>query len=197
MGYAETLNRVMTGNFDSASDAEKDEAVRELVKVCSVAAGAVTVQPIPFVDTALITPIQIAMVQGIGKVRGYSLDQKSIVEILSTFGASLIAQSVIMAAAKLIPFFGWVVTISMAYALTWAIGEVSDHYFKTGRGASSSEMKDMFKRVYDDKKAEKESANKKNASLKERLEKLKQAKANGILTDEEFEAKKQEVMASF
>lgn len=197
MGYAETLNRVMTGNFESASDAEKDEAVRELVKVCSIAAGAVTVQPIPFVDTALITPIQIAMVQGIGKVRGYSLDQKSIVEILSTFGASLVAQSVIMAAAKLIPFFGWVVTISMAYALTWAIGEVSDHYFKTGRGASSSEMKDMFKRVYDDKKAEKEASNKKNATLKDKLEKLKAAKAAGVLTDEEFERKKQEVMDGF
>ena len=61
MGYAETLHRVMTGNFSNASDAEKDAAVRELVKVCSVAAGAVTVQPIPFVDAALITPIQIAM----------------------------------------------------------------------------------------------------------------------------------------
>ena len=46
-------------------------------------------------------------------------------EILSTLGASIIAQNVIMAAAKLIPFLGWLITISMAYALTYAIGEAS------------------------------------------------------------------------
>ena len=45
-----------------------------------------------------------------------------------------------MAAAKLIPFAGALITISMAYALTWAIGEVSDHYFRNGRGVPQSEL---------------------------------------------------------
>ncbi|MBL8943758.1 MAG: DUF697 domain-containing protein, partial [Myxococcales bacterium] len=129
-GHLDTIRRVLDGDYTDASDEDRQRAVRELVQVCSVAAGAMTIQPFPLLDTALIAPIQIAMVQGIGKIHGHKLDTKSVLEMLSTFGASIVAQNVIMAAAKLIPFFGWVVTISMAYAMTWAIGEVSDHYFR-------------------------------------------------------------------
>jgi uncharacterized protein (DUF697 family) len=197
MGYAETLRRVMEGDFGTAGDEEKRKAVKELIEVCSIAAGAVTIQPIPFVDTALIAPIQIAMVQAIGRVHGHKLDRKSVVEILSTLGASIVAQNVIMAAAKLIPFFGWVVTISMAYALTWAIGEVSDLYFKTGRGVSTDVLKEKFQAIYKEKKAEKESANKSNQTLKEKLEQLKEAYAGGLLTEEEFSKKKEELLKSF
>jgi uncharacterized protein (DUF697 family) len=140
MGYLDTVNRVMAGSFDGADDDEKRAAVKEVITVCAVAASAVTIQPFPVLDAVLMSPIQIGMVQAIGKVHGHKLDKKSIVEILSTFGASLVAQNVIMAAAKLIPFLGSVVAMSMAYALTFAIGEVSDHYFKNGRGVSSAEL---------------------------------------------------------
>jgi uncharacterized protein (DUF697 family) len=195
--HIETLRRVLDGNYEGASEEEKARAVRELVQVCSVAAGAMTIQPFPLLDTALIAPIQIGMVQGIGKIHGHKLDQKSILEILSTFGASIVAQNVIMAAAKLIPFFGWVFTISMAYALTWAIGEVSDHYFRNDRKVDEGELKAMFDRVYKTKKAEKTAQHKKDSSLKTKLEELKEARAAGLLTEEEFEAKKAALLSDF
>ncbi|MGZ3451618.1 MAG: DUF697 domain-containing protein [Polyangiales bacterium] len=197
MSYLETIRKVMDGDYENAPQAEKDAAVRDLIKVCSVAAAAVTIQPIPLLETALISPIQIAMVQAIGRVHGYKLDRKSIVEILGTFGASLVAQNVIMAAAKLIPFAGWLITTSMAYALTYAIGEVSDHYFRNGRGVPQSELKDMFKRVYEQKKAEKQRANEGNATLKDKLEQLKRAHESGLLTQEEFAKKKEQLLAGF
>jgi len=195
--HIDTLKRVLDGNYEGASEAEKAKAVRELVQVCSVAAGAMTIQPLPLLDTALIAPIQIGLVQGIGRIHGYKLDQKSILEMLSTFGASIVAQNLIMAAAKLIPFFGWVITISMAYALTWAIGEVSDHYFRNGRNVDEKELRAMFERVYKAKKDEKSAQHKRNASLKTKLEELKEARAAGLLTDEEFEAKKAALLADF
>lgn len=195
--YLETLRRVMDGDYERASQAEKDAAVRDLIQVCSIAAAAVTVQPIPLLDTALIAPIQIGMVQGIGRVHGYQLDKKSILEILGTFGASLVAQNVIMAAAKLIPFAGALITISMAYALTWAIGEVSDHYFRHGRGVPEGELREMFKRIYDEKKAEKQAQNRGNDNLKSKLEQLKKAYEAGLLTEEEFTRKKEELLRSF
>jgi len=196
-GHLDTIKRVLDGNYENATDAEKQEAVRELVQVCSVASGALTVQPIPLLDTVLIAPIQIAMVQGIGKIHGYTLDKKSIVEMLSTFGASIVAQNVIMAAAKFIPFFGWVVTISMAYALTWAIGEVSNRYFASGRTLDDAELQTLFKKIYKEKKEEKNAAHKNNKTLRARLEELKEAKKEGLLTDAEFEAKKAQIMADF
>lgn len=195
--HIETLKRVLDGNYEGASDEEKARAVRELVQVCSVAAGAMTIQPLPLLDTALIAPIQIGLVQGIGKIHGYKLDQKSILEILSTFGASIVAQNLIMAAAKLIPFFGWIFTISMAYALTWAIGEVSDHYFRNDRKVDEHELRAMFERVYKRKKEEKAAQHKRDGSLKAKLEELKEARAAGLLTEEEFEAKKAALLANF
>jgi len=195
--YLDTLERVMKGDFQDASDQEKADAVRDVIQVCSVASAAVAWQPIPLLDTVLISPIQIAMVQAIGRIHGHKLDEKSIVEILSTFGASLLAQNLIMAAAKLIPFAGWIVGMSMAYALTYAVGEVSDHYFRNGRGVDQQDLKQMFDKVYKAKKAEKQAAHRSNESLKDKLEQLKEARGAGLLTEDEFEAKKQELLASF
>jgi uncharacterized protein (DUF697 family) len=191
------MKRVLDGDYTDASEDEKTRAVKELVQVCSVAAGAVTFQPFPLVDTVLITPIQIGLVQGIGKIHGYKLDTKSILEMFGTFGASIVAQNLIMAAAKLIPFVGWVITISMGYALTWAVGEVSDHYFRNGRRVDEAELKAMFERIYKTKKAEKTEQHKADKTLKEKLEQLKRARADGLLTDEEFETKKAEILARF
>lgn len=196
-GHLETIKRVLDGDYSSATAEEKSRAVKELIQVCSVAAGAVTFQPIPLVDTVLVTPIQIGLVQGIGKIHGYKLDSKSVLEILGTFGASIVAQNLIMAAAKLIPFVGWVVSISIGFALTWAVGEVSDHYFRNGRKVDEAELKAMFERIYKTKKAEKTEEHKGDKTLKDKLEQLKKAKADGLLTDEEFEAKKSEILSRF
>ncbi len=196
-GHLDTIRRVLDGDYTDASDEDRQRAVRELVQVCSVAAGAMTIQPFPLLDTALIAPIQIAMVQGIGKIHGHKLDTKSVLEMLSTFGASIVAQNVIMAAAKLIPFFGWVVTISMAYAMTWAIGEVSDHYFRNDRRIDEAELKAMFERIYRAKKAEKTEQHKSDTALRDKLALLKKAHADGLLTDAEFEAKKAALLSSF
>jgi uncharacterized protein (DUF697 family) len=187
----------MDGDFGNATDEDKTTAIRELIEVASIAAAAVTIQPIPFVDTALLAPIQIGMVQGIGRVHGLSLDKKSILEILSTLGASILAQNVILAAAKFVPFLGWVVGPSMAYALTYAIGEVSEMYFGSGRGLPAADMKSMFERVYKAKRAEKEEANKGNATLKQKLEQLTEAFRAGLLTEEEYNRKKEELLKAF
>jgi uncharacterized protein (DUF697 family) len=195
--YLDTLERVMKGDYQDASPQERAEAVRDVIQVCSAASAAVAWQPIPLVDTVLISPIQIAMVQAIGRIHGYKLDQKSVVEILGTFGASLVAQNVIMAAAKLIPFAGWLVGMSMAYALTYAVGEVSDHYFAHGRGSSQQDLREMFDKVYKSKKAEKQAVHRSNTTLKDKLEQLEEARAAGLLGEEEFEAKKQELLAGF
>jgi uncharacterized protein (DUF697 family) len=195
--YLETLKRIMEGGYDSASEAEKTQAVRDVIQVCSLAAGAVAIQPIPFADIALVSPIQIGLAQAIGRIHGHHLDRKSVVEILSTFGASIVAQNVIMAAAKFVPFIGWAVGPSMAYALTYAVGEVSDFYFRSGRGVSPDDLRSMFERIYKQKRSEKETAAKGNETLKEKLEQLQEAFTSGLITEAEFAAKKEELLKSF
>jgi len=195
--YIDTLKRVVEGDYASASDDEKDQAVAEVKKVGSAAAAAVAIQPFPLIDVALVSPIQILMVQGIARVRGFKLDKRSALEILSTLGASILVQNAILAAAKFVPFAGWLVSISMAYALTYALAEVADYYFRTGRGASADELKQMFHRIYKEKRAEKEAQHKDNATLKDKLEQLKDAYKSGLLTEEQYEKKKEELLAAF
>ncbi len=196
--YADTFQRVLSGDYADATDEERAEAVREVIEMGSAAAaGAVMLQPLPLIDAILISPIQIGMVQAIGRVHGHQLDKKSIIEILSTFGASVLAQNLIVSSAKLVPFAGWVAAPAMAYALTWAVGEVSDHYFTQGRGVTPDELRDMFKKVYRDKKDEKVSAHAGDQTLKQRLQQLQEAREAGMLSDEEYEAKKAEILASF
>ena len=191
MGYAETLGRIMAGDYDEATQEERDGAVKELISMCAVAAGAVSIQPVPLLDLVFVAPIQVGLVQGIGRIYGHQLDKKAVIEILSTFGASLVAQNVMMASAKLVPFAGWIAAAAMAYALTHAIGEVADHYFRHGRGVSSDDLKTMFKNAYKEKKDEK-MAEMREPTLKER----KEAYAAGLIDDDEFEAKKADILAA-
>jgi uncharacterized protein (DUF697 family) len=194
MGYLETIARVMHGNFENATDADKLAAVRDVTVVCSVAAAAAAVQPVPLLDIALIAPIHVAMVQAIGQVHGHKLDAKSVVEVLATFGGSIVTRSVLGSVVKFIPVFGWAASASMAYAMTYAIGEVSHCYFASGRGLSSSELRSMFRSVYDAKRAEKVSAAKGSDTLTERLRQVTQAYESGLLTEEEYRKKKEDVL---
>lgn len=195
--YTETIQRVLAGDFGQASEAERRAAVKDLIQVCSVAAAAVAIQPVPLADIVLLAPIQIALVQGVGRVHGHSLDRQSVLEMLGTFGASIVSQNVIMAAAKLVPFAGWLVGASMGYALTFAIGTVADHYFTHGRGTPESELRALFKDVFEQKKREREQAYAGSGTLKERLQQLAEARQAGLLSDDEYERKKQELLAAF
>jgi len=195
--YAQTFQRVLEGDYTEASPEERAAAVREVIEMGAAAAAVVSIQPFPLLDLVLVSPIQIGMVQAIGRVHGYRLEPKSVLEILSTFGASILAQNVVISSTQLIPFAGWVAGPAMAYALTWAIGEVSDHYFKNGRGVTPDELKEMFRKVYRDKREEKMAAHKGDSTLKERLEQLQAAVEAGVITQEEFDAKKADILRDF
>ena len=197
MGYADTVEKIQSGNWSEATEAERAKAVRDVVEVCSVAAAAVAIQPIPFLDFALLPPIQIAMVQCIARIHGYTLDKKSVIEIMGSFGAGLVTQGVIMSAAKFVPFVGWVAAIAMGYSLTYAVGEVSHHYFATGRGLPNEELSAMFDRIYKSKRAEKEAAHRGASSLKDKLAELTRAFEAGLITKEQFDAKKEELLRAF
>jgi uncharacterized protein (DUF697 family) len=190
----ETVARVMHGNFANATDAEKLAAVRDVTVVCSVAAAAVAVQPLPLLDVALLAPVQIGMVQAIGQVHGHRLDAKSGVEMLATFGGSIVTRSVLGSVLKVVPVFGWAASASMAYAMTYALGEVSHCYFASGRGMSSTELRSLFRKVYDEKREEKARAARSKETLADKLRQLAAAYEAGLLTEEEYRKKKEDVL---
>lgn len=194
-GYMERLERLVGVGRGASTEEERERAATEVIRVCSLGAAAVVVQPLPMLDIALLTPIHVAMVKAIGGIYGYTLDRRTALGIISTFAASIAAQNLVLASGKLLPFATLPVAISVAYALTHAVGEASRVYFQSGRQLSRARMKQVFDQTYSKTKQAKLRAMKRDRVLGEQLARISDAYRAGVLTDEEYERKKQEVLS--
>ena len=196
------LKSIRDGRFDEASPRQRDRAVRELIHTSCAAASVVALQPVPFLDTALLVPLHVGMVQGIARIRGYRLDKRSTFEILRTMRASLLTQHAMMAAAKFAPYVGWIVTVSVADALTYAIGALMDRYFVRGRSMLPAEMRDVLNRLYKEKfehayrgrRSELKMKLGRAPSMRRALCELDEARREGRIDDDERDRRKEEIL---
>jgi len=122
----------------------------------SILNGALELLPQSLATMAII-PLQIKMVYAIGKAHGYELDRSHIKELLATLGVGLTSQYVEEAARKLIGglfrkvagglggALGRQATSSaMAFATTYALGQVAKQYYGGGRTLSMDKLKASF-----------------------------------------------------
>ena len=101
---------------------------------CALCAG-LAVQPIPFADMFILTPLQGYMGVKIAQIHGLRISEQGALEILKELGGLIglgfVAQQAAIGAYKtFIPFLGALTTIPMVYGLTYAIGTVMDYYFR-------------------------------------------------------------------
>ncbi len=179
------------------TEEEKATLIAQTIRASAIAAGAVTIQPIPLLDLALVTPIQATMVQTIGNIRGHKMDARTVMELMGTFGTGIATQQLVIAASKFVPVIGWAASITTAYAMTWAIGEVSDEYFANDRKMSNVELNRMFQKVFKTKKAEKQASAGASNTLKSKLNQLTAAREADLISEAEFTAKKEQLLSDF
>jgi len=72
-GYKELIEKLLSGNFDQATQKERDQPRSRSSMPLLWTSVAVSFIPIPFIEA----PIQITMVRAIGKVYGQELDENS------------------------------------------------------------------------------------------------------------------------
>ncbi len=136
-------------NDDSLTD---DEKVSKMIKITSAVCAGIAIQPIPFADFFILTPIQAFMGTRIASIRGVPVSESEakdiIVEIASVVGLGLLAQQCVIGLYKtFIPFLGAITSIPLVFGLTYAIGRVMDYYFqKKFRGDRIDEqvLKDLW-----------------------------------------------------
>jgi uncharacterized protein (DUF697 family) len=114
----------------------------------------VAVQPIPFADFFVLTPLQAYMGTRIAAIRGIPItDSKAkeiILEIASLVGLGLLAQQLVIGAYKtFIPFLGALTTIPIVFGLTYAMGCVMDEYFIRKRKGERIE-KEALKKLWNE-----------------------------------------------
>jgi uncharacterized protein (DUF697 family)/predicted GTPase len=94
----------------------------------SSVAGAAGALPIPFLDLVILPGIQARMIHAIGEVSGEPASSQRFLEIATSAGLGLIAQSAVRQVAKLIPYVGSVVGATLAGASTYALGRAFCEY---------------------------------------------------------------------
>lgn len=125
-------------NFDVDPDLSTEENVEEVIKSAALLSGAIAVEPIPFADMLLITPVQAKMVLHIGKIYGFEITPERSREIAQELGATVaygvVARQVMRGVAKIaLPVIGGIITAPAVYGWTFALGRVAQQYFERKR----------------------------------------------------------------
>ncbi|WP_425147646.1 YcjF family protein [Deinococcus sp.] len=153
------LLKQVLDNFNFAVDPQKsvDENAEEVIRGAALLCGAIAVEPLPFADLLLITPMQIKMVLHVGKIYGFEVTPERAREIVQELGVTvaygIAARQVMRGLAKLaLPLIGGLITAPAVYGWTYALGRLAQTYFENKRAGLPFSQAQRVEVVQDAKK---------------------------------------------
>ncbi|MGK7929971.1 MAG: DUF697 domain-containing protein [Microcystaceae cyanobacterium] len=159
--------------------------------------------PIPFVDFAAVTAIQLEMLQQLARLYNVQYNQSTGKAFVSALTGTTIAR-LGASMLKVIPgvgsMLGGVSMSVMSGASTYAVGQVAIQLFSTKGSFMDLDldvMKTAYEQAYEEGKSyvsDLEDQEEAAADVYQALEKLGKLKEQGIISDAEFETKKQELL---
>lgn len=140
-------------DIENRTDLTDDQKVTRICTVFGTTCAAVAVQPIPFADIFVLTPIQAYMGKKIADIRGYNISEAGakevIKEISGLIGLGFLSQQLAIGAYKtVLPFISGFTTIPLVFGLTYGMGKVMDYYFEKkikGEKIDPEMIKNIFK----------------------------------------------------
>lgn len=141
----------------------QEKKISLIIHTTSMLCAIIAVQPIPFADVWILSPIQLIMVTYLNKAIGNPFESSKMKEIVTSLlaivGWGVLAQQLILGAYKtILPFVAGVTTIPLVYAATYALGKgavVILESKKRDKIVSDEELKKAVKTAQDEAKAEK------------------------------------------
>lgn len=203
--FGKKLNSMMDNNFKD----NKTELAQEIVKTHLMLAVGGGLIPIPFVDFAAVTGIQINMIRSLSKLYGVDFNEQMGKSLVTSLVGTSIAR-LAASAVKTIPVIGSILgSASMSIlsgASTYAVGQVFIQHFGKGGNLSdfdAEKAKQQYKQEFEKgkefsvrvEKDQKASANQSKEEIFSALEKLKALKEKGILSEEEYQAQKEKLLS--
>jgi len=154
--WQRSLKRNLT-EVEKRTDLTDDQKVALVTRLCSAACAAVAIQPIPFADFFVLTPMQMYAGSRIAAIRGVRIGERGVhtvvKEIMGAIGLGLVGQQLVVGAYKtIVPVLGALTTIPLVYGATTAICAVMDAYFKAAARGVSVSPEDM-RRTWEREKA--------------------------------------------
>jgi len=137
-------------------EANRDVELDKMILNASILNGALEIMPHTLATMAIV-PLQMRLVYRIGKAYGYELDRGHIRDFLATVGVGLTSQVFEGFTRQLIGGFtrrltggllgglvGQAAGSAVAFAGTYALGQVARKYYASGRTLSAAQLKDVF-----------------------------------------------------
>lgn len=154
-------------SIEDRTDLSDDQKRSRIIHIFSVTCAAVAVQPIPFADIFVLTPIQAYMGVRLSAIRGMPLSDSEatdlLKEIAGVVGLGMAAQQVAIGLYKVgLPFFAGFTTIPLVYGLTYAIGRIMDYYLENksrGQIVSDADLRSMWNNFREEGKEQAKGAN--------------------------------------
>ena len=187
----ELLPEAMQDAFVAQQQADlqlKERRIRKLIYSKAALAGVVGAVPIPVADIAVLTPMQIAMVAGVGYFHGVEVTKDRAVEFLTVVGAGMGLREAARQLAKLIPGWGSAISAAVAFAGTVALGESAHAWFKSQMKLAPDELREVFKKAASRAKTEYEERPRAAAptDAENAISSLRAKHAAGEISDEEL-----------
>ncbi len=208
--YAYKFGKKLDSMMDNSNKDNKNVLAQEIVKTHLLLAVGGGLIPIPLVDFAAVTGVQINMIRSLSKIYGIDFNEqvgKSIVSALVGPSLGRLAAS----AVKAIPVIGTILgSASMSIisgASTYAVGQVFiQHFGKGGTLADFNAEKErqQYKEEFEKGKefsirTEKEQKSSSSQQSKEEifasLEKLSALKDKGVISEEEYLKQKEKLLS--
>ena len=117
--------------IEHRDDLSSDEKASLIITTVAIIAAGIAVQPIPFADTLILTPLDIWLAYKLSLIRSVKFAP---IEVVYVVFLGLFAQQFAIGVWKFITLpvwqLNWIVTIPLVFFLTKIIGKIIDWYFK-------------------------------------------------------------------
>ena len=142
-------------DIESREDLSPEQKANKIVNLFAAVCSGVAIQPIPFADIFVLTPIQILMAERLSAIWGVSVTSAAlsitVIDILKLCGMGLLSQQLAIGAYKtFLPFLGAVTTVPLVYGLTYAMGSVLSEMYKRRAKGQASLTEDEIKSLWSD-----------------------------------------------
>jgi uncharacterized protein (DUF697 family) len=139
--------------IERRTDINDEQKVSQITHIACAACAGVAIQPIPFADIFVLTPIQAYFASRIAAIRGVPVSESDasdwIKELIGIVGMGIIAQQIAIGIWKIVTFgLGGVLTIPLVYGLTYAVMKVADAYF-FAKSRNEKMSDDQIKKVWE------------------------------------------------
>ncbi len=140
MRRPEELSKVLESTLRDSDDPRLSESARvqRVIFLTAAVCAGIAIQPLPFADMLVYTPVQAFMAMKIGYIKGFPISKKQAEDIIKELGGmvgmGLLAHHGMASLAKLgVPAAGGLIAAPFVFASTYAMGSIAEYYFDQKR----------------------------------------------------------------